>query len=100
MVQKGPTASGDLEQASQMRPLGGLSSVLAKVSFLIPAMGRAWPWLAGVGLILAMVQTITGCVTCVYITYRARGLGIWLVPAALGMAFALISIFGRALQSM
>ena len=100
MAQRGPMASGGSEQASQARPLGGSSSVLDKVSFLIPAVSRAWPWLTGVGLILAMIQTITDCVARVYITYCIRGLGIWLIPADLGMAFALISIFGRPLQSM
>ncbi len=67
-------------------------SVLAKLSFLIPAAGSAWPWLTGIGLIVAMVQAAAGCVTRVYLVYQARGAGLWMIPAALGMAVTLLAI--------
>ena len=62
-------------------------SVLSKVSFLIPAIRSAWPWIAGVGLILAMTEALAGCIARMYLVYRAKGFRIWLIPAALGMAF-------------
>ena len=66
--------------------------VLAKVSFYIPAIGSAWPWIAGIGLILAMTQALAGCVTRMYLVYCAKGFRVWLIPAALGMAFTLLAI--------
>ncbi len=67
-------------------------SILAKVSFLLPVVGSTWPWLAGIGLILAMIQATAGCVVRVYLVYWARGARLWLIPAALGMAFTLLAI--------
>ncbi len=74
--------------------------VLAKVSFLIPAIGSAWPWIAGIGLILAMTQALAGCVARMYLVYRAKGLRVWLIPAALGMAFTLLAIPWTAVRSI
>ncbi len=75
-------------------------SMLAKVSFLIPAIGSAWPWIAGIGLILAMTQALAGCVARMYLVYRAKGFGVWLIPAALGMAFTLLAIPWAAVRSI
>ncbi len=74
--------------------------VLAKVSFLIPAIGSAWPWIAGIGLILAMTQALAGCIARMYLVYRAKGFGVWLIPAALGMAFTLLAIPWTAVRSI
>ncbi len=73
-------------------------NVLSKVSFLIPATGSAWPWIAGIGLILAMIQALASCIARVYLVYRARGIGVWLIPTALGMAFTLLAIPWTALR--
>ncbi len=62
-------------------------NVLSKVSFLIPAIGSMWPWIAGIGLILAMVQALAGCIARVYLVYQARGVSVWLIPA-----FTLVAI--------
>ncbi len=70
------------------------------VSFLIPAIGSAWPWSASIGLILAMAQALAGCIARVYLVYRARGAGIWFIPAALGMAFTLLAIPWTAIQAI
>ncbi len=75
-------------------------TILSKVSFLIQAIGNVWPWIAGVGLILAMIQTIAGCIVRVYFVYWARGIGVWLIPAALGMAFTMLAIPWKALQTI
>ena len=74
--------------------------VLAKVSFLIPAIRSAWPWIAEIGLILAMTQALAGCVAWIYLVYCAKGFGVWLVPAALGMAFTLLAIPWTAVRSI
>ncbi len=74
--------------------------MLAKVSFLIPAIRSTWPWIAGIGLILAMTQAIAGCIVRMYLVYRAKGFGVWLVPAALGMAFTLLAIPWTAVRSI
>ncbi len=75
-------------------------SMLSKVSFLFPVIGSAWPWIAGIGLILAMTQTLAGCIARMYLVYRAKGFGVWLIPAALGMAFTLLAIPWTAVQSI
>ncbi len=67
-------------------------SMLSKVSFLIPAIGSAWPWIAGISLIHTMTQALASCIARMYLVYRAKGFGIWLIPAALGMAFTLLAI--------
>ncbi len=74
--------------------------MLAKVSFLIPAIGSAWPWITGIGLILAMTQTLAGCIARMYLVYRAKGFRVWLIPAALGMAFTLLAIPWTAVRSI
>ena len=74
--------------------------VLAKVSFLTPAIGCAWPWIASIGLILAMTQALAGCVARMYLVYRTKGFGVWLIPAALGMAFTLLAIPWTAVRSI
>ncbi len=75
-------------------------SVLSQVSFLIPAIGSAWPWIVGIGLILAIVQTLAGCIAMVYLVYQAQGIGLWLIPAALGMAFTLLAIPCTAIRAI
>ncbi len=74
--------------------------MLAKVSFLIPAIRSAWPWIAGIGLILTMTQALAGCIARMYLVYRAKGFGVWLIPAALRMAFTLLAIPWTAVQSI
>ncbi len=65
---------------------------LTKVSILIPIIGRAWPWIAGIGMCLALLQSLGGCLACIYLAYRMKGFGLWLIPAALGIAMTLIII--------
>ncbi len=65
---------------------------LTKVSCLIPVIGRAWPWIAGVGMCLALLQSLGGCLTRIYLAYQMKGFGLWLIPAALGIAMTLIII--------
>ncbi len=63
-------------------------------------MGSAWPWIAGIRLILAMIQALASCITRVYLVYRAQGAGVWLIPAALGMAFTLLAIPWTAIRAI
>ncbi len=63
-----------------------------KVSILIPIIGRAWPWIAGVGMCLALLQSLGGCLARIYLAYRMKGFGFWLIPAALGIAMTLVII--------
>ncbi len=65
---------------------------LTKVSFLIAVIGRAWPWIAGVGMCLALLQSLGGCLAGIYLAYRMKGFGLWLIPAALSIAMTLIII--------
>ncbi len=65
---------------------------LTKVSILIPVIGRAWPWIAGIGMCLAVLQGLGGCLARIYLAYQMKGFGLWLVPAALGIAMTLIII--------
>ncbi len=64
---------------------------LTKVSILIPV-GRAWPWIAGIGMCLAALQGLGGWLARIYLAYRMKGFGLWLIPAALGIAMTLIII--------
>ncbi len=65
---------------------------LTKVSILIPVIGRAWPWIAGVGMCLALLQSLGGCLARIYLAYRMKGFGLWLIPAALGITMMLVII--------
>ncbi len=47
-----------------------------------------------------MTQALTGCVARMYLVYRAKGFGVWLIPAALGMAFTLLAIPWTAVRSI
>ncbi len=65
---------------------------LTKVSFLIPVIGKAWPWIMGIRMCLAILQGLGGCLVRIYLAYWMKGFGLWLVPAALGIAMTLIVI--------
>ncbi len=65
---------------------------LTKVSILIPVIGRAWPWIAGVAMCLALLQSFGGCLARIYLAYRMKGFRLWLIPAALGIAMTLVII--------
>ncbi len=65
---------------------------LTKVSILIPIIGRAWPWIAGIGMCLALLQSLGGCLARIYLAYRMKGFGLWLIPATLGIAMTLVII--------
>ncbi len=47
-----------------------------------------------------MTQALAGCVARMYLVYRTKGCGVWLIPAALGMAFTLLAIPWTAVQSI
>ncbi len=47
-----------------------------------------------------MIQALAGCIARVYLVYRARGVGVWLIPAALGMAFTLLAILWTAIWAI
>ncbi len=47
-----------------------------------------------------MIQAAVGCIARVYLVYQARGTGLWLIPAALGMAFTLLAIPWNALWAI
>ncbi len=80
-----PSISGQALQAME-------HDFLTKVSFLIPAIGRAWLWIAGFGMCLDVVQGQGGCLMRIYLAYRMKGFGLWLIPAALGIVMTLIVI--------
>ncbi len=65
---------------------------LTEVSFLIPVISRPWPWIAGLGMCLATLEGLEGCLARIYLAYQMKGFGVWLVPAALGIAMTLIII--------
>ncbi len=65
---------------------------LTKVSILIPIIGRVWPWIAGIGMCLALLQSLGGCLARIYLAYRMKGFRLWLIPAALGIAMTLVII--------
>ncbi len=56
--------------------------------------------ITGIGLILAMTHALAGCIARMYLVYRTKGFGVWLIPAALGMAFTLLTIPWTAIQSI
>ena len=66
--------------------------VLGRVSFIIPLVGSAWPWIAGVGICLGLLQAFASCCAWIYLVYQAKGFGPWLVPAAVSMAFTILII--------
>ncbi len=66
--------------------------VLGRVSFIIPLVGSAWPWIAGIGICLGLLQALASCCARIYLVYRAKGFGPWLVPAAISMAFTILII--------
>ncbi len=47
-----------------------------------------------------MTQALAGCVARMYLVYRTKGFGVWLIPAALGMAFTLLAIPWTAVRSI
>ena len=65
---------------------------LTKVSILIPIIGRAWPWIAEIGMCLALIQSLGGCLARIYLAYRMKGFGLWLILATLGIAMTLVVI--------
>ncbi len=66
--------------------------ILARVSFIIPLVGAAWPWIAGSGICLGLLQTTASCCVRVYLAYQGKGFGLWLIPAAISMAFTILII--------
>ncbi len=66
--------------------------VLAHISFIIPLAGAAWPWVAGIGMCFGLLQTFASCSVQVYLVYQARGFGLWLILAAISMAFTILII--------
>ena len=81
----GPSISDQALQAME-------HDFLTKVSFLIPVIGRAWPWITRLGMCLAILQSLGGCLARIYLAFRMKGFGLWLIPAALGIAMTLIII--------
>ncbi len=65
---------------------------LTKVSFLIPVISRAWPWIARLGMCLATLHGLGGCLVRIYLAYQMKGFGVWLIPTALGILITLIII--------
>ncbi len=65
---------------------------LTKGSILIPVIGQAWPWIGGVGMCLALLQSLGGCLARIYLAYQMKGFRLCLIPAALGIAMTLVII--------
>ncbi len=65
---------------------------LTKVSILIPVIGRASSWIAGVGMCLALLQSLGGCLARIYLAYWMKGFRPWLIPTALGITMMLVII--------
>ena len=65
---------------------------MGRVSFIIPLVGSAWPWIAGIGICLGLLQAFASCCVRIYLVYQAKGFGPWLVPAAISMAFTILII--------
>ncbi len=41
---------------------------------------------------LALLQSLGGCLARIYLAYRMKGFGLWLIPATLGIAMTLVVI--------
>ena len=66
--------------------------VLGRVSFIIPLVGSAWPWIVGIGICLGLLQAFASCCTRIYLVYQAKGFRPWLILAAISMAFTILII--------
>ncbi len=66
--------------------------VLGRVSFIIPLVGSAWPWIAGIGICPGLLQAFASCCVRIYLVYQAKGFGPWLIPTAISMAFTILII--------
>ncbi len=51
---------------------------LSKVSFFIPAIGSAWPWLTGLGMCLDTFQSLGVCLARTYLANWVKGIEAWL----------------------
>ncbi len=64
--------------------------VIARVSFIILLVGAAWPWIVGIGICLGILQALASSCLRVCLVYQAKGFGLWLIPAAISMAFTIL----------
>ncbi len=65
-------------------------NVLVRVSFIIPLVRAAWPWIASLGICLGLLQALASSCARIYLVYQVKGFGLWLIPAAVSMAFTLL----------